>query len=724
LALEVTGTPPLKIEYSRRKDGNNHDFHFQSLQPDGYSSPLIGASNALKTPSDVDVAWVQPARVMVSLNESMDSPGEWTYSVDKVYDAFGNMMTYNDGTDEQERKSRASGLELTHTFHVKERPRAFMSGCDLRSPLKVAKGKHANLPIRSVTEGSSDSAYTVEWVFSPIDSLTNSGDHGDVVLLREFTAKNGTEQPRVSEPGLYTLKTISSGSCAGEIDEPSSCLLLNPLEPHMSLRYEEIPDKCAGNSIGLRVDLDLVGTPPFNVRYDVISGGRVTKEMARINGLRQQLELIPKTDGHHKYVFKSISDAVYHDLPLAQSDNMALEQVVKPAASAQITSNRAISACLDAQVEVDVVLGGDAPWTLEWEIVHDGRRKTEKATNIEDNRFKIKTAPLVKGGEYVLALSSVQDKRGCKTFLQDQMKVSVRRQRPRGGFGLVDGKRSLMSVADFQNRVPLKLSGEGPWMVSYRNVDEGDAITTKKIDGANGYVVLNKRGQYEITSVTDKQCAGDVDTAASTFSLDWHPRPQLSLVENESFKPGSTGVFEKGDVCEGDVDGFEVQLSGQYKAMHFQPTILTCSQVHRRSMSSMRSSTNLCMALMRSAVGSLMLCSPRLLSLWTPAKLETMPTYSLAWATPFTTLIPRPNLLRSSSVSTLDQPPRSPSQVRLSSTVWKSRPKRTRSRSPCRAPHLSTLRSRSSTTVVPLLKHTAFPRLTASHGASRCHASI
>ncbi|KAL2210754.1 hypothetical protein CC79DRAFT_530041 [Sarocladium strictum] len=562
LALEVTGTPPLKIEYSRRKDGNNHDFHFQSLQPDGYSSPLIGASNALKTPSDVDVAWVQPARVMVSLNESMDSPGEWMYSVDKVYDAFGNMMTYNDGTDEQERKSRASGLELTHTFHVKERPRAFMSGCDLRSPLKVAKGKHANLPIRSVTEGSSDSAYTVEWVFSPIDSLTNSGDHGDVVLLREFTAKNGTEQPRVSEPGLYTLKTISSGSCAGEIDEPSSCLLLNPLEPHMSLRYEEIPDKCAGNSIGLRVDLDLVGTPPFNVRYDVISGGRVTKEMARINGLRQQLELIPKTDGHHKYVFKSISDAVYHDLPLAQSDNMALEQVVKPAASAQITSNRAISACLDAQVEVDVVLGGDAPWTLEWEIVHDGRRKTEKATNIEVNRFKIKTAPLVKGGEYVLALSSVQDKRGCKTFLQDQMKVSVRRQRPRGGFGLVDGKRSLMSVADFQNRVPLKLSGEGPWMVSYRNVDEGDAITTKKIDGANGYVVLNKRGQYEITSVTDKQCAGDVDTAASTFSLDWHPRPQLSLVENESFKPGSTGVFEKGDVCEGDVDGFEVQLSG------------------------------------------------------------------------------------------------------------------------------------------------------------------
>ena len=563
LALEVTGTPPLKIVYSRTRNGKNHSFHFQSLQPEGYSSPLIGTTNSLTVPDDIDLSWVQPARVKVSLNESMDSAGEWVYAVDEVHDVFGNVMTYNDGdgTEELERKSKAPSQQLSHKFDVQERPRVRMNGCDLRSPLKVARGKAAQLPIEYRLQGSADSAHKVTWEFSPIDTLTNSGDHGDVVIQGDFTAKDATEQPKVMEPGLYTLKTVTSGSCAGQVDEPSSCLLLNPLEPHMSLRYEEIPDKCAGNSIGLRVDLDLVGTPPFTVRYDVQSGNHVTRELRRINGLREQLELIPKTDGHHKYIFKSIDDAVYSNLPLTGSDKV-LEQVVKPAASARIASKRTASACLDEQIEVDVELGGDAPWSLEWEVVHDGRRKTEKVTDIQENTFKIKTAPLVKGGEYVLALSSVQDKRGCKTFLQDQTKISVRRQRPRGGFGLVEGKRSIMTVADTPSRVPLRLSGEGPWQVSYKNADEGDAVTTKTIQGANDYILFNTRGKYEITGITDKQCPGDVDTSASTFAVDWHARPQLSLVETESVKAGSSGLFEKDDVCEGDVDGFEINLSG------------------------------------------------------------------------------------------------------------------------------------------------------------------
>lgn len=41
LTLDVYGTPPLKIVYSRTVNGKDHSFHFQSLQPEGYSSPLL-----------------------------------------------------------------------------------------------------------------------------------------------------------------------------------------------------------------------------------------------------------------------------------------------------------------------------------------------------------------------------------------------------------------------------------------------------------------------------------------------------------------------------------------------------------------------------------------------------------------------------------------------------------------------------------------------------------
>ena len=119
-----------------------------------------------------------------------------------------------------------------------------------------------------------------------------------------------------------------------------------------------------------------------------------------------------------------------------------------------------------------------------------------------------------------------------------------------------------MAVADTPSRVPLKLQGEGPWTVSYRNMDT-DEVVKKELQGANAHVLVRSKGTYQITGVSDKLCPGDVDAAASTFSVDWFLRPEMSLVETDSIKPGSAGAFTKQDVCEGDVDGFEVNLKGK-----------------------------------------------------------------------------------------------------------------------------------------------------------------
>ncbi|KOS18082.1 Nucleoporin pom152 [Escovopsis weberi] len=560
LSLEVLGTPPLKIVYSRTINGKNHGFHFQSLQPDGFSSPILGGQAALDLVDENDVSWVRPHKVTVALNESMTTVGEWEYSVDEVHDVFGNVVNYAHPTDDPDAPTLKS---LIQSFSVKERPKVRMHGCDLRNPIKAPRGRAAKLPVTfALSSATEDTSYSVTWKFSPIDSVTNSGDHGDKAQLGSHVARNSLDRPSVTEPGLYTLQSVSSGFCEGEIDEPSTCLLLNPLEPHLSIRSEEISDKCAGNSIGLRVDLDLVGTPPFVVRYDVISNGRVDHLSHHVNGLRSQLELVPKTAGHFKYVFRTIDDDVYKGLPVS-GEGMVLEQVVKPAASAMITNpDKSISACLESEVEVDIALSGDAPFNLEWEIVHDGKRKTETATGIKDSRFKIKTDTLSKGGEYILALSSVQDKRGCRTFLQDQAKISVRRQRPRGAFGLLEQKYSVMAVEDTALRLPLRLQGEAPWTVSYRNLDGPKDIVTKVANNPNDFLLVRSRGTYEIVDVMDKQCPGVVERTASTFEVDWFPRPELSLVETESVISGPGDLFVKQEVCEGDIDGFEVNLKG------------------------------------------------------------------------------------------------------------------------------------------------------------------
>ncbi|KAF5629854.1 hypothetical protein F52700_7525 [Fusarium sp. NRRL 52700] len=559
LSLDVYGTPPLKIVYSRTINGKDHSFHFQSLQPDGFSSPLLTASSSLVLESQDDISWVRPSKVTVGLNESMTSAGEWEYSIDEVRDAFDNMVKYAEL--EEDEKARSKGLK--YGFKVKERPRASMNGCDLRNPFKVAKGRSVRLPVDFSLAGSKDdTSHEVTWEFSPINSLTNSGEHGDQVSIGKYNAKNALDKPFVSEPGLYTLKTVSSGSCKGEVKEPSSCLLLNPLEPSLSIHSEEIPDKCAGNSIGLRVDLDLVGTPPFVVRYDIVtSDGHIEKQSHRVSGLRSQLELVPKMAGHHKYVFKSIDDAVYDNLPLIGEDKV-LEQVVKPAASAKIASTTSvINACLDSEVELDVLLYGEAPFSLEWEIVHDGKRKSERVTSVQENSFRIKTNTLRKGGEYILALSSVQDKRGCKTFLQDQVKIAVRRQQPRAAFGFVEHKQKIMAVEDTHLRLPLRLEGEPPFEISYRNLNGNGEVLTKRANNANDNLLVKSQGVYELVDVRDSQCPGSVVPTASQFEVGWFPRPEISIVESPSITAdGNTLV--KQDICEGDIDGFEVNLKG------------------------------------------------------------------------------------------------------------------------------------------------------------------
>ncbi|KAI1458522.1 hypothetical protein F4805DRAFT_115523 [Annulohypoxylon moriforme] len=566
LSLDVYGTPPMKIVYSRTINGKDHSFHFQSLQPDGFSSPLIGPqrSSGIMPLGEEDYSWARPRTVEVGLNESMTTQGEWQYSIDEVHDVFGNVIQYPQPEDPD---AKPKPKHLYQNFEVRERPRATIVGCDLRHPLKVAKGKSAKLPIEIGRPGQTppSASHTLTWHFSPINTLTKSGDHGDVVEVGTFTAKSASDQPTISAPGLYTLKSVSCDSCEGEIEEPSSCLLLNPLEPTLTISSEEIPDKCAGNSIGLRVNLDMIGTPPFRIAYTVSSDTeKMRRETVEIKGLRQQIDLLPRNAGRYQYRFRRLEDAIY-SVPLPLSDEYYLEQNVKPPATAYFRQGpRTINACLDQPVKLDVNLLGDGPFTLEWELIHEGKRKSEKATGITTDTFTIETAPLSTGGEYTLALKSIQDKTGCRIFLKEENKISVRRQRPRAAFGLLEGKTTTTVVEAASVNLPLKLSGDGPWRVGYRNLNSSSSERLVRVArSGNDYIEAKELGTYEIMDVMDDQCPGTINPKAKTFEVKWFPRPELSLMPSDAIEAiEKDNKFVKRDVCEGDVDGFEVALKG------------------------------------------------------------------------------------------------------------------------------------------------------------------
>jgi nucleoporin POM152 len=563
LTMEIEGTPPLKIVYTRTANADESTHRFQSIQPENFASPLLGSSrtSTLVVAGSQDFSWARSHRIKVPLNESMTPSGKWMYSIDEIHDATGNIANFSARGEDGEHL-HLKGRHLEQIFEVHERPLATLSGHG--SPLMIATGKTGELPIEYVYPGRvpDRASHTLTWKFSPLDTLTASGDHGNAAVTEEYFAKNAHDKPVIGRPGLYTLTSVKSQYCEGEVKEPASCLLLNPPEPQLSISAEKINDSCAGSSVGLLVDLDLIGTPPFVVRYDIITKAGTRSKVVDVTGLRHQLELKPKEAGHFKYRFTSIDDAVYKGQQLRSKD-LTLEQDVKPPASAWLTSSNHIDTCIEEPVEMNVQMTGEPPFTLEYELVHDGKRKRQKVEGIESHNFKIKTDPLLSGGEYSLALATVQDTVGCKIFLNDGIKFNVRHQRPKASFGHLDGKHKITDIADKEIGLPLRLTGQGPWTVKYTNLnDTSGKIIEKQLRSSNDFIKVVRDGVYKLLEVSDNQCPGTIDSLASTFEVEWLPRPYIKFADTAIVIPEGN-KFVKREVCEGDIDAVEVNLIGK-----------------------------------------------------------------------------------------------------------------------------------------------------------------
>ncbi|EAT80514.1 hypothetical protein HBI56_190460 [Parastagonospora nodorum] len=560
VALEVEGTPPLSIKYRLAVNGvQRGGSEFQNLQPDDAVSPLSRhSSQALVKSGHEDVTWAKSQKITVPLNETVTTSGLWEYEVEEVHDGFGNMVNFAALDDDERPKHKATGLR--QTFQVHERPTIFLKGCSPQTPIKVARNNVERLPVAysSTSRKAIEAPHTISYIFTPEQDIVTDGYHSADAKLKKEVMRSTKEQPLIQAPGLYTLKSVSTDFCEGEVLEPTSCLLQNPPEPNLSLTSDDIVDKCAGNPIGLQVSLNLVGSPPFTVYYSEYFNGR--KKQTRpiqIASLRWTTDFVPKDAGHYKYIFESVSDAVYKDVPLK---NIELQQNVRPSAHARfVESRRPQQACIDDTADFDVRLSGDAPWKLEYEIVHNGKR-AKHTVDISDEHYTIRTDKLSSGGEYVVTLTSVSDKVGCKEYLQEEARVNVRHERPKAYFGHIEGRQAVRALEGRTVGLPLRFTGNGPWRLEYENLATKE-IKKETFQTANSFLDVKTDGTYQLLSVKDSVCPGLIEEKASQFDVSWVARPALSIAETPAIIVEG-GKYIRDAVCEGEDDSFDISLSG------------------------------------------------------------------------------------------------------------------------------------------------------------------
>ena len=570
LRLHVSGVPPLRVRYSKNVEGKRTGFSVENAQSEGVnlsSQPVYSEHKPLTGSTRPYVQGARRQNLTLPINETLNARGEWSYAIEDIQDGLNNTIKFNTKFDSRRAIGQRSGV-TQQSFQVHDKPLVSIVGCSAQQPLKIALNQQTELPIQlsSTSADPLELPHSISYTFVPTRDLEPSCDT-QAAGTRHFKVRNPHEKPKIDAPGLYQLLGVETEYCTGEVMEPSTCLLTNPPKPHVKITARPIADDCAGNSIGLLVDLDLIGSPPFTIHYEELDHDtrqthRRTVEIRE--GLRHQMRLEPRKAGKFSYHFLQISDAVYDRIVLNETAGR-LTQVVRPPASAQVLTDTAPSSiCNGAIFEVPIRLYGEAPWDLSYDIIHANHRQSLLMPNITTNLVTIATSPLTTGGEYVIALTSIQDRLGCKSFLALETTVLVRYQRPTAAFARIGGTQKLMQIAGHSVDLPVRLSGRGPWKLEYRN--PALKVESEVMRLENDVISAELSGEYEIMAVNDSECPGTVEQSARRFVLQSVPQPEVLVARGEmkarGGNAGEMAVYKLDQVCQGDENSVELSLRG------------------------------------------------------------------------------------------------------------------------------------------------------------------
>ena len=555
VAVQVRGVPPFKVKYNKRINQQQFSSIVQSIQPSNPDEEELSeqADNIVLDPRRPHMGWTQSRSVSFDINEVLNKNGTWAYAVEEVEDGLGNRISYTMDTEREMARQHRTASLIVHN-----RPVVDLYGCDASHPLRVAQQDSTRLPVRIRPVGQlsgSDWPLKLKYTFTSETEEPIPAIHEQV-----HDMSSSRDVPRISKAGKYSVESIESQFCSGEVVEPSSCSLFNPPKPSIALGSEEVFDRCAGNPIGMVANLDFTGTPPFKVRYSVTHRGSATPKVEKFNGMRGQLSFMEESAGSFIYQFLEVEDDVYGPISL-KDQGLVLKQDIRPPAWAEFVGDGslALRSCLGQPVELPVRLSGEGPWELEYEIVHGGKRKKRTLQSNADTAL-ITLTETSEGGEYSVILTGVQDKLKCKSSLKAQRQVQVRAEQARAAFGDIDGRRSILALQGKPLKLPIRLQGVAPWHVEVKNLDADHDPVRHTFQQPNGVVSADHPGTYEIVFVRDS-CPGFVDPKANMFTVSWIARPELTIKDGQG-TPEGTRNYRKAPVCQGDESTLALGLSG------------------------------------------------------------------------------------------------------------------------------------------------------------------
>ncbi|GAA6019450.1 hypothetical protein JCM10207_001391 [Rhodosporidiobolus poonsookiae] len=562
LGLVVAGqAQPLKVRWHAREGDPE-----RGLRRDDALEGIVG-------PAEGEAE----ARIDVPLNVTLSRPGRTTFYLDAVTDGAGNEVAYYGGSSSssssassEKAASRAPLVEGTVPSRsvVVHRPPevAFIGDCAKGDDLPILQGKSRRLSLRlGGVEAGEQSEVEIRFV----PAKEGKG------WTRTIETKGARVDFDAKEEGSYEVVGVRNEWCSGAVLVPSTCTLVLQPVPTLTTHFTPLTDVCS-SEIGQLATLHLTGAPPFVVHYTVTrlsspssNHPRSKTHSVRVPHARAEVRLEPPGPGEWEYRFTRVADRFYDGVPV-QGGEFARRQKIHERGDARwrdAEKGKTVPSCEGETVQVELELSGTAPWDIEYSVVGQPPQTLKGITSSPHVLDIAIPYPIAQhGGQFALSLESVRDGNGCKRPLAvGDLQVDVKRTKPTARFAGAEGRREIVIRQGEAAKIPLRLTGESPWEVTYQPPSRDSTplkpitVTAKQ---ANVDINISDAvaGTYKLLSVRDHYCPGDVS------ETDWKvatlPRPTLRLGDNLGTVARNGSVIRPG-VCANVADSVPVYFSGK-----------------------------------------------------------------------------------------------------------------------------------------------------------------
>ncbi|KAG6841771.1 hypothetical protein C0991_007100 [Blastosporella zonata] len=253
--------------------------------------------------------------------------------------------------------------------------------------------------------------------------------------------------------------------------------------------------------------------------------------------------------------------------------------VEKPLPTAEIEWKRIHECSGDTGVSASLVLRGTPPFQVYYRMQRDNEEPRDLTKTFSTSRGELTLQP-ERSGHYKFTFTQISDTHYKKVELQGPISiedaykckrpvsvpgitVSVRGVKATAKFYGSGGRRSITVLENESANLPLRLTGDAPWRIKYRHVDNNKVIT-RTLTNPNDNLVVTQRGTFEILDIADSHCPGTVITDASTFEVNWVPRPSAKLsAQTKSIYDPHNSSHILPPVCEGTANHVDLDLKGR-----------------------------------------------------------------------------------------------------------------------------------------------------------------